>query len=278
MNNQYILDVLSRRPALYEKSTDKFWDDEHISKGMMTAHLDPDTDLASRKPASIRQAVAWISGITGCQAHPRLLDLGCGPGLYDSLFYDAGFDVTGIDLSPRSLDYARAAAAERNRQIRYINEDYLTADFGIGYDTAIMIACDFGVLSPEDRRLLLSKVYSALKPGGIFVFDVHSAHFYESLTEYCKWSYSDGGFWSAAPYVNAESLYRYDAERHFVNQNLIIEEARIRCINIWNHGFTADELREDLRLAGFPETEFYSDVHGEAYKESGDVICAVARR
>ena len=31
----------SIKPELYAPSTDKFWDDEHISKGMLEAHLNP---------------------------------------------------------------------------------------------------------------------------------------------------------------------------------------------------------------------------------------------
>ena len=39
------LSALLRKPKLYEKTQEKFWNDPHISKGMLEAHLDPNTDV-----------------------------------------------------------------------------------------------------------------------------------------------------------------------------------------------------------------------------------------
>jgi hypothetical protein len=33
--------VLSKKPALFAAGEEKFWDDPHISKSMLEAHLDP---------------------------------------------------------------------------------------------------------------------------------------------------------------------------------------------------------------------------------------------
>lgn len=41
------------RPPLYTKTAVPFWDDEHISKQMLIAHLDPGFEGASRKFAFI---------------------------------------------------------------------------------------------------------------------------------------------------------------------------------------------------------------------------------
>ncbi|MDR1203930.1 MAG: hypothetical protein LBL26_00400 [Peptococcaceae bacterium] len=40
---------LLRKPALWQRSAEPFWNDGHISKGMLEAHLNPDWDAASRK-------------------------------------------------------------------------------------------------------------------------------------------------------------------------------------------------------------------------------------
>lgn len=45
------------RPELYAPSSAPFWDDEHISRGMLVAHLDPQWDAASRNHAFIDQSV-----------------------------------------------------------------------------------------------------------------------------------------------------------------------------------------------------------------------------
>lgn len=73
---------------LYEKSKEPFWEDEHISKSMLKAHLDQNTDRASRKLDTIKETVNWI--IKKHENPKRILDLGCGPGLYTKEFFDKG--------------------------------------------------------------------------------------------------------------------------------------------------------------------------------------------
>ena len=55
MTNPELLDFIKQytvKPALFEPVETKFWDDPHISKSMLEAHLDPNHDAASRKTDS----------------------------------------------------------------------------------------------------------------------------------------------------------------------------------------------------------------------------------
>lgn len=87
------------RPALYAKSTSKFWDDEHISKGLLDAHLNPRLEAASRQHDYMDRSVEWISEVAPSSEYKSLLDLGCGPGLYAERLYQKGYQITGIDYS-----------------------------------------------------------------------------------------------------------------------------------------------------------------------------------
>src|SRR4026207_1002517 len=49
----------------------------------------------------------------------RALDVGCGGGLLTEEVAAMGFTVTGIDPSARSIEIARAHAAQRNLRIDY---------------------------------------------------------------------------------------------------------------------------------------------------------------
>mgnify|MGYP000523754114 CR=1 FL=1 len=48
---------LMKPPALYERTDAAFWDDEHISRGMLAAHLDPEFEGASRSFAFMDRSV-----------------------------------------------------------------------------------------------------------------------------------------------------------------------------------------------------------------------------
>ncbi|MCL2059224.1 MAG: class I SAM-dependent methyltransferase, partial [Oscillospiraceae bacterium] len=162
---------LLARPTLHERTGEKFWDDPYISKQMLKAHLDPETDAASRKPEFIERSVEWICSLVPGGA--RLLDIGCGPGLYTKRFAGRGLRVTGMDISENSINYAR----EHDPDSTYIVQNYLKMDIdGLGFagafDIITLIWCDYGALVPEERRVLLGHVGRALKPGGLFLFDV----------------------------------------------------------------------------------------------------------
>ena len=47
-------------PPVYTPGTATMWDDEHISQQLLAVHLNPDIDLASRKPATILSTPALL--------------------------------------------------------------------------------------------------------------------------------------------------------------------------------------------------------------------------
>lgn len=273
-----LMQYLMKRPEAYEPGAPEFWDDAHISKGMLKAHLDPDVEAATRKLDFVRRSAEWIGQLADPKKRPRLLDLGCGPGVYAELFHRNGFDVTGIDLSPRSLVYAREHAAQERLDICYRCQNYLNLDEDAAFDVVTLIYCDFGVLSGENRKRLLGKIHRALKPGGLFIVDGCTLKQYEGWEEKRTWSCCDGGFWSEQPYACLYSFSRYDECSVFLEQYVIITKADLRCFNIWNHGFTAEELDADLKAAGFGAVSFFGSIAGDGLTEDSVAICAVAHK
>lgn len=274
MNSQ-LLSFLSRRPEIYETGTSKFWDDAHISKSMLEAHLNPELDSATRKLDFVKRSADWIAEIADSKKRCRLLDLGCGPGIYANLFAQTGFDVTGMDLSPRSIAYAKD---NTDSHITYLCQNYLDIEYEHAFDVVTMIYCDFGVLSDSDRKILLRKTHRALKDGGLFIFDVCAPSQYEGWEEKTTWSYDKSGFWSPEPYACLYSFYRYDDCRIYDQQFIILEENTLRCFNIWNHAFTPNELLCDLADVGFKDTQLFGSVAGDKYTDSSMSICAVAQK
>ncbi|WP_206539076.1 hypothetical protein [Nocardiopsis alba] len=77
------LSEMGRRPALYGRTTTAaLWTDPHISGRMLAHHLDPDVEAASHGHGFVDRAVTWMRGRFDLGPGSRLLDLGCGPGLY----------------------------------------------------------------------------------------------------------------------------------------------------------------------------------------------------
>lgn len=75
-----LINAIKNKPKAYEETDIAFWDDQHISNSMLSAHLASDSDGASRNHAFIKQSVKWIDSFP--RLGNKLLDLGCGPGIY----------------------------------------------------------------------------------------------------------------------------------------------------------------------------------------------------
>ncbi|MCG8501857.1 MAG: class I SAM-dependent methyltransferase [Firmicutes bacterium] len=263
------------KPKLYAPSTNQFWDDEYISKGLLEAHLNPNWDGATRKPEFLDQSVKWISKIAPSSQYKSLLDLGCGPGLYAERFHSAGYSVTGMDFSKRSIAYAKQQRLLNKSNIDYRYQNYLTIYSIEQFDVITLIYCDYAVLSITDRLLLLRKVYQALRTKGKFIFDVFTPLMRKDESR--SWQYcEEGGFWNENPHICLESIYQYDDEDHTeLRQCVVLTEETINCYNIWDHFFTKEALLSEIQSTGFSRCEFYGDIAGKAFTDTGKTICCV---
>lgn len=93
-----------------------------------------------------------------------LLDLACGTAVISHLMHDMGFQVTGLDWSEAMLDQARAKAAKRGTDIRFIMRDAeVTGEPDQAYDA---ITNRHLVWTLVDVPAAFAEWYRLLKPGG----------------------------------------------------------------------------------------------------------------
>jgi len=265
----------SIKPELYAPGSSTIWEDGHISEMMLDVHLEPDNDSATRKHEFVDRSVVWIAKTAPPSRYTKLLDLGCGPGIYAERFHKAGYTVTGIDFSRRSIEYAEVQAVIDRTDIEYLCKNYLTIDYAEQFDVVTLIYCDYAALSATDRSILLGKVHSALKPGGKFIFDVFTPRM--RATESRTWFYSDqGGFYIDEPHLCLQSVYQYnDDDKTELRQSIVITDESVMCYNVWDHFFSKDKIISEVMSAGFSEYAVYGDIAGKEYSDESDTICCV---
>lgn len=96
----------------------------------------------------------------------QVLDSGCGTGEHTLLAAARGAEATGIDLSVRAIERARAKAAERGVTARFETGDVLRlGDLGVAFDTIIDSGV-FHVFDDEKRARYVASLASVLRPGG----------------------------------------------------------------------------------------------------------------
>ncbi|HNW82821.1 MAG TPA: class I SAM-dependent methyltransferase [bacterium] len=250
-----------KRPRVYEKGDSIMWTDEYVSKKLLEIHLDPDTDAASRRIESVEKTVEFISGFCH-KPGMEILDLGCGPGLYAERLARHGHNVTGIDFSSNSISYAKNYAESENLRIDYVCGNYLELDYENRFDLVMLIYADFGVLLPDERSKVLDNVHKALKPGGIFIFDVINDKNADSkFAEYRTWSFEKSGFWKPEPYLELQSGIRYPEEKVFLKQHTVIDSnGQVRDYRFWVHHFSPDDMNRILSAANFTDISHFENI------------------
>lgn len=267
------------RPALYEKGTAVMWTDPYISKQLLQIHLDPDTDLASRKYSSIEITAEWVLS-KAAKKGMHILDLGCGPGLYCEIFANKGHSVTGVDFSRTSIDYARQETEKKGLNINYLHQNYLELDVPENhFDLATLIYTDLGPLLPAERELLLANIHKALNPGGVLIFDVLNDKNLERKVSPKNWDAAEKGFWREGPCLALSESHLYREEKVILNQHIIMEESKTELYRFWTHFFSHSDLIEILSPFDFRDISFHEDVLPEEDIWNGDnVTFCIARK
>lgn len=261
------------KPIPFTPGEPLFWDDPHISAQMLKAHLNPNNDVASRRPEIIKSTVDWLIEQTGLQPGDSVVDFGCGPGLYTSQFAQRGLKVTGVDYSKRSIAYAEGFARENGLEIEYRYQNYLDLTDENRFDAALLIYGDFCPLSPEQRSRLLANIHRALKPGGYFVLDVTTRLHRQKNGNQNNWYAVNSGFWKPGPHLVLENGFDYPEESIFLDQAIVIEDGgEISIYRNWFQDYSLETITRELAEGKFITLSAWNDLTGTPYTEDTEWI------
>ena len=223
---------------------------------MLREHLSQAHDWASRRYATIDRQVAWIHETVLAAAPTRVLDLGCGPGLYASRLARLGHQCLGIDYSPASIEHARRQAEEYGLRCEYVQDDVRTADYGDGYGMVMMIYGEFNVFEPRDAETILLKAYSALREGGILLLEPHMHATVRALAEGPRsWYSADGGLFSDRPHLCLQENHWHSEAQVATTRYLIIDAA------------TGEVTRHAASVQAYSDAQYQSLLEGCGFED-----------
>jgi SAM-dependent methyltransferase len=129
------------------------------------------------------------------QSCPKVLDLGCGTGQAAFRFLEAGYLVTGLDLSQEMLEIAqkRCRRSEVSGRADWAQKDLsgfkLPGPYGLAFSTYNSLN---HLGSEEHLRGCFRSVRDCLAPGGYFVFDYHTQKGLQEWTDREEGSFPAG--------------------------------------------------------------------------------------
>ncbi len=210
-------------------------------------------------------------------AKPRtVVDLACGTGSVSAIFARMGYPVLGVDMSEEMLTVAAMKTGELDPMPRFACQKLQELSLPRGVDLAVcaLDSLDY-ITDPADCAQAIRRVYKALNPGGIFVFDVNTPEKLRAMDGqifldededvYCVWRGEFDEQTNICTY--AMDLFQRVGEvwhRSF-------EEHR-------EYAYSQKQLTGYLKDAGFTHIEVYADRVFEAPREGEQRIYFKARK
>lgn len=274
--------ILRGAPRPWQEGDNIPWNDPDFSQRMLKEHLTQDHDAASRRFETIDRHVQFIrQRVFGAQEGKplRVLDLGCGPGLYSHRLAQFGYTVHGIDFSPASIAYARQVAESSGLRCTYTLGDVRSTPYPGDNDLVMFIYGEFNVFCPEDARSILMKAYDALRVGGRMLLEPHPADVIHKIgSEPATWYTVESGLFSNRPHLMLQESFWDEEAKVATNRYIVIDAATAHVTRYAAsyQAYTHAEYNNLLEATGFSNIEFFPSLTGE--DEGGNLIAIVAQK
>lgn len=142
---------------------------EHeVKHGKILSQGNPESIWGWGTPAGklrARRRAELIMRGASLNAQKRVLEIGCGTGMFTEIFAQTGANILAVDLSPDLLEVAQKRALPVAR-VKFIEKRFEDCDIDGPFDAVI----GSSVLHHLNLDQALAKIYTLLKPGGYLSF------------------------------------------------------------------------------------------------------------
>lgn len=209
-----------------------------------------------------------------------LLDLACGEGSFAVAMAKKGFQVTGVDLSPYILQFARERAQQENVNAEFLLQDMRSLPFEERFD---LVTCWYDslnyLLELEDLEKAFAGACRALKRGGLFIFDMNTIY---GLA--VNWQQHPCNIQQDTSELFEIHRTSYDFEKNIATLKItgFVKEG-----NGWTRideehkerGYSLEEIKQSIKKIGFQELAFWGNMQemSEPKPDSGRVWFVVQK-
>lgn len=204
------------------------------------------------------------------------VDLACGTGSVALLLAREYDRVIGVDMSEEMLTMAFQRAVEQDVQPLFVCQQLQQLHLSTAVDMAVcaLDGLDY-ILDPADCKEAIRRVYKALNPGGIFIFDVNTPEKLRAMDGqvfldedddvYCVWrgefdEETNICFYGMDLFQRKDDVWHRSFEEH------------------QEYAYTTQQLTEYLKSAGFTHIRVYADGKLEDPREGEQRVYFSARK
>lgn len=207
----------------------------------------------------------------------ELVELGCGTGTMCHFLSKKGFSIHGIDLSEDMLSIAREKLKENNK-VTLSQQNMCNLEFNQQYE-GIYSVCDSMNYLLYDEELLATfkQVKTYLKKNGVFVFDLKTPYFYETILGdqvFCDHQDNCSYIWENS-YFKDDQVNQYDLTI-FAREN---DHDKFERFTETHHqkAYSLEEIIDLLAIAGLEYVVAYDAFTTNAPSAESERIYIIAR-
>ena len=200
----------------------------------------------------IHQLVKHLQPVDGC----RMLDVACGKGRHSKILAALGFDVTGIDLSPASIAWAKQSESEK---LHFFIHDMRMPFYSNYFEYAFNFFTSFGYFKTRrEHDAAIRTISASLKPGGFFVMDYLNVHYAEDHLVHNEVKDINGTVYE---------IHRWDDSTHFYKRITITDPALLKPAQHTEKvaKFTLGDFTDMLSYHGLQVQEVFGDYQFHHY-------------
>jgi len=200
-----------------------------------------------------------LASLPGLRPGMKVCDLGCGTGTVACLLAKRGYEVIATDGSEEMLSQAAAKAEGLERPPLFLHQTMPGLRLLRPVDAVVSTLDSLNYLTAErDLREAFRRVRRALKPGGLFLFDVNTP---------CKLRRMDGQLYMDETEESVCVWRTFFSEKRQVC-TYQVDLFRLRPDGTWDRSFeehrerawSEEELQTCLRGAGFSSVKLTGDL------------------
>jgi SAM-dependent methyltransferase len=266
----------------WEEGGDFPWHDPQFGRRTLDEHLDESHGAASRTSSERFLQTDWLWAKLGLTAGCHILDVTCGPGLYAVELARRGCKVTGIDINPAAIDYARELAVSEGVADRctFIRKDIREMSFAPAqFDAAIFLYEQLAVYSIPEARYLLNLITPLLKSGARMGLELLNQEHVDKK-DGSWWFTDDTGLWGDGPFVHLGERIWNEVQQAAIERYHIIhlETGELQQYTLFDQTYAVERMTAMLTAAGFTAVEHYLNWAGLPLYDANEWVVYIAEK
>ncbi|SCW27118.1 Ubiquinone/menaquinone biosynthesis C-methylase UbiE [Eubacterium ruminantium] len=210
-----------------------------------------------------------------------IAELGCGTGNITERLAEYGYDMIGIDNSPEMLDIAMQKGAANKSSSLYLCQDMREFEL-YGTVRAVISLCDSinYITDKDDLVTIMRLVNNYLDPGGLFIFDFNTLHYYRDVVadntiaeDRDDISFIWDNYFDEDTNINELALSLFVKDKESESDDIYKKYSELHL----QKAYTLDEIKEAIAASGLEFITAFNAFTSNAPDEDSERIYIIAR-